>query len=77
MLDNLVPESERPRTLFEEPDIKADNLMAALDAVNDRFGRNTLCVASEGMKRPWAMRAAHLSPRFTTRIEDLPVVRLG
>ena len=77
MLDDLVAEADRPRTLFEEPDVKGPALMAALDAVNDRFGRDTLCVASEGTKRSWAMRANHLSPRYTTRISDLPVVRLG
>jgi DNA polymerase V len=32
-------------------------------------------LASEGLKQPWKMRADHRSPRYTTRLSDLPVVR--
>jgi hypothetical protein len=31
MLDDLLPEDERPRTLFEEDTAKRDRLMGALD----------------------------------------------
>ncbi|WP_286164071.1 DUF4113 domain-containing protein [Loktanella sp. PT4BL] len=49
--------------------------MTALDAVNTRFGKKTLVLGSEGMSRSWQLRANHRSPRYTTRISDLPVVR--
>ena len=49
--------------------------LGALDQVNDRFGKKTMVLASEGVKRPWQLRADHRSPRYTTRISDLPVVR--
>ena len=75
MLDDLLPIEDRPRTLFDAMRPKSGELMRALDAVNDRFGKKTLVLASEGMTRPWALRADHRSPRYTTRIEDLPVVR--
>ena len=52
-----------------------DSDMAALDQVNDRFGKKTMVLASEGMKRSWKLRADHLSPRYTTRLSELPVVR--
>ncbi|MET0259389.1 MAG: DUF4113 domain-containing protein [Methylobacterium sp.] len=50
--------------------------MKALDAVNDRFGKKTLVLGTEGFKRPWALKADHRSPRYTTRISDLPVVQV-
>jgi DNA polymerase V len=75
MLDDLLPVEDRPRTLFDAMRPKSADLMRALDAVNDRHGKKTLVLASEGMTRPWALRADHRSPRYTTRIEDLPVVR--
>lgn len=75
MLDDLLPVEDRPRTLFDAMRPKSAELMRALDAVNDRYGKKTLVLASEGMTRPWALRADHRSPRYTTRIEDLPVVR--
>jgi hypothetical protein len=46
-------------------------LMAALDAVNARFGRGTLRPLSTGLARPWGTRHARLSPRYTTRLDEL------
>ncbi|MEM9798240.1 MAG: DUF4113 domain-containing protein [Pseudomonadota bacterium] len=75
LLDDLLPLEDRPMTLFDTLRPKSAQLMGALDAVNDRFGKKTLVVASEGMRRAWALRADHRSPRYTTRLSDLPVVR--
>ena len=74
MLDDLLPLEDRPRTLFDVPK-GSPALMTALDAVNTRFGKKTLVLGSEGMSRSWQLRANHRSPRYTTRISDLPVVR--
>lgn len=74
MLDDLLPTDDQPRTLFDKPR-KSPTLMAALDAVNARFGKKTMVLASEGTTRSWQLRANHRSPRYTTRISDLPVVR--
>ncbi len=51
ILDDLLPKAERPLTLFDTPRPGSDALMGALDAVNSRFGRNTLVLASEGHER--------------------------
>ena len=75
ILDDLVRMEDRPLTLFDAPRVKSRALMAALDQVNDRFGKKTMVLASEGMNRTWQLRADHRSPRYTTRIADLPVVR--
>lgn len=78
MLDDLVAEADRPRTLFDMADEgrgRSPAVMAALDAVNARFGKKTMVLAAEGTQQAWKMRAEHRSPRYTTRISDLPVVR--
>lgn len=49
--------------------------MMALDRINTRFGRGTVFPAAVGIERAWAQRAACRSPRYTTRIGELPVVR--
>ena len=74
LLDDLLPLEDRPRTLFDIPR-GSPALMTALDAVNTRFGKKTLVLASEGMSRSWQLRSEHRSPRYTTRISDLPVVK--
>lgn len=75
MLDDLLPIEDRPRTLFDTPRGKESAAMKALDLINDRFGKKTMVLASEGIKRPWQLRAEHRSPRYTTRLSDLPIVR--
>lgn len=51
-------------------------LMATVDAINRRFGRNTLGLAATGWQhRPdWGMRQQHLSPCYTTCAAELPRV---
>jgi DNA polymerase V len=75
MLADLIRFEDRPLTLFDVEKPKSAALMGALDQVNSRFGKKTLVLASEGMKRPWQLRSDHRSPRYTTRLTDLPVVR--
>lgn len=53
-------------------------LMAALDRLNDRFGRGTVQLASAGLggdARSWTMKQQWRTPQYTTRWEDLPVAR--
>ncbi len=45
--------------------------MAALDAVNARFGRGALRPLSTGLARPWGTRHGRMSPRYTTRVDEL------
>ncbi|NKK58823.1 DUF4113 domain-containing protein [Rhizobium leguminosarum bv. viciae] len=75
MLDDLVPQEMAPVDLFAHEQAKSGKLSAALDAVNDRWGKKTLILASEGFKQSFATKADMRSPRYTTRLADLPVVR--
>lgn len=64
----LEPEKGRDRT----------RLMAAMDALNGRFGKGTLHVGSTGLHdttRTWGMRQERRTPQYTTRWEDVPVAR--
>ena len=54
---------------------KSKSLMAALDAVNARFGQNTLRPGAIRQAPSWGMRRANLSPCYTTRLADLLEVR--
>jgi DNA polymerase V len=75
ILDDLRPEAEVPRGLFDPPPERSAALMAAMDGLNARYGRRTVFPAAMGVERPWRQRAAHHSPRWTTRLAELPVVR--
>jgi nucleotidyltransferase/DNA polymerase involved in DNA repair len=75
MLDDLVAEDMRPRTLFEEDTGKRDRLMEALDEINGRFGKWTAVTASQGFRREWKLRSEMRSPAWTTSIAEVPTVR--
>ncbi|KQM98408.1 MULTISPECIES: DUF4113 domain-containing protein [Sphingomonas] len=74
MLDDMLPEDEWPRTLFEEDTAKRDRLMGALDAINGKFVTWTAVTASQGFKREWKMRSEMRSPAWTTDIAEAPIV---
>jgi hypothetical protein len=41
-------------------------LVAALDAITDRWGAGTLDYASSGLTQAWKMQCHHRSPSYTT-----------
>lgn len=52
-------------------------LMAAVDGLNERMGRGRLFFAAQGVGGEWRLKQERLSPCYTTRWEDLLVVRGG
>lgn len=59
-------------------DISAPLLMQTLDAINQRYGRGAVLLASAGLgseQRPWRMRQERKTPGYTTCWEDMPVAR--
>jgi DNA polymerase V len=50
---------------------RSKTLMATIDSINHRMGRNSVFYAASGIHRPWAMSAKMRSPHFTTDWEQL------
>lgn len=74
MLMDLMPNTVSQGTLFAGPRDRENSgrVMSALDALNERFGRDTVHLASAGINHRWAMRAENKSPCYTTRWDELP-----
>ncbi len=49
----------------------SEKLMGVLDAVNSRWGRGTMRLASVPVDPAWGMRREMMSQSFTTRIDEL------
>lgn len=74
VLLDLKPVAELPHTLFPSRDPeKSARIMAALDAVNARYGRQSLKPAVTGLGQSWSMRRQRLSPRYTTNFDEILV----
>lgn len=77
MLMDLQPDTRRQGVLFDAAPDRARSVsaMAALDALNERFGRDTVHLGSAGLVRRWAMLSENRTPRYTTNWAELPKVR--
>ena len=54
---------------------KADKLMSIIDTINRIEGKGTVFLAAQGVSKPWYMRQQYTSPQYTTRWEDIPLVK--
>ncbi|UJL38808.1 translesion error-prone DNA polymerase V subunit UmuC [Pantoea agglomerans] len=63
--------------LFDEhqPRRNSEELMKLIDTFN-KLGSGKLWFAGQGINKAWSMKREMLSPAYTTRITDLPVVAL-
>ncbi|WP_315315624.1 translesion error-prone DNA polymerase V subunit UmuC [Pantoea vagans] len=59
----------------QQPRANADALMAALDSIN-RSGKGKVWFAGQGERdSAWQMKREMLSPRYTTRLKDIPKIK--
>lgn len=73
-LIDLRPKTSLQYDLFNAP--KSDpNLMKIFDSLNNRYGRDVLYIAAQGSDQHWAMRRQFLSPQYTTRWSDIPMIK--
>jgi DNA polymerase V len=75
ILTRITPAEPRQLTLLDAPDPRRDDLMAVMDAINGRFGHDTIRVATAGTDQPWRMKQRARSPRYTTRWDEIAHVR--
>lgn len=75
---DIVPESQVQASLF---DIKLNReeenkTMKAVDEINKIMGRDTVRFASSHQKQKWKLRQDRLSPRYTTRLNEILKVHI-
>ncbi|WP_010298370.1 Y-family DNA polymerase [Candidatus Odyssella thessalonicensis] len=62
-------------SLTPQQEEKTLNLSKAMDSINHRFGKSTIVHGSCGLNLHWKDRKQRVSPAYTTRWEDLPLVK--
>lgn len=78
MLSEMVPVAGCQTDMFANSTAtptKSSTLMTVVDGINKKMGRESIKLASEGFKRPWKMKQGNKSPCYTTRWNELVVVR--
>ena len=76
MLSELVDVNGVQTDLFSQLQVslKSTKLMGVLDGINNKMGKESIKLASEGFKRPWKMKQGNKSPSYTTRWKEVPII---
>jgi DNA polymerase V len=74
MLSEISPVTRRQADLLEPETTSNANLMQALDNLNQRYGRGTVKVSTQGAFQGWQMRQERKSPNYTTVWDEVPTV---
>jgi DNA polymerase V len=73
---DLVPATEVQGGIFDRQDRKKDGrVMQVMDKVNRAFGQDFVRFAVQGYEKRYKLRQAHLSARYTTRIEEIITIQ--
>lgn len=74
MLSEISPVTHRQGDLLEPETTSNAKLMQALDKLNQRYGRGTVKVSTQGAFKDWQMRQERKSPNYTTSWNEVPFV---
>ena len=74
MLSEISPVTQRQGDLLELETTSNAKLMQALDTLNQRFGRGTVKVSTQGSFTEWQMLQERKSPNYTTSWDEIPAV---
>lgn len=81
LLQDFSPNEQLQTDLlgFIDPDrhSASQTRMKAVDTINKRYGKHTLRYAAELLGSSWEPKQTSRSPRYTTIIEELPIVRIA
>lgn len=78
-LKDLKPEGQVQSSLFDRVDTgkneKMQKALRAIDGMNAVYGKDTIRYAVMGYEKKWFMKQEYLSRKFTTRLEDVIIVK--
>ena len=72
----LTPENEKQLNFFTAENPKHEVLMKTIDRLNHTIGQKKLKLACQDLDRTWKMNQERLSPRYTTRLDEVITVKV-
>lgn len=77
VLLDIVPQTHAQGDLLSA-DLPTGNpeVMRVLDRINQKYGKNTIHLAAESFTKAWLMNSSQRSPNYTTRWDELAVVKV-
>lgn len=75
IVTGLVPTNNHQLNLFLHENPKHKPLMSAIDHLNKKFKTTAIKLANQDLQRTWKMKQERLSPKYTTKINDIITVK--
>ena len=75
ILMGLSPQSNHQFSLFDKNIDKQKKLMRSIDSIDDKYGLYKVRLASQDQKRIWKMKRQKLSRNYTTKIDEILIVK--
>lgn len=72
---DFTPEGTQQMGLFENRNEDHIPLMEAIDKINSSYGQQKVRLAAQDQQRVWKMKQEKLSPRYTTKLSDIIIIR--
>ncbi|SFS73405.1 Y-family DNA polymerase [Lutibacter maritimus] len=67
----IKPEVQHQFSIFEDENPKHKLLMKVIDSVNMKYAKPKIKIANQDLDKTWKMKQDHLSPRYTTAIDEI------
>ncbi len=71
IVSGMVPTNSRQLDMFNTQNPKHKPLMSVIDNINEKIGGYKIKLGSQDLDRTWKMKQEHLSPRYTTNIDEI------
>lgn len=71
IVTELIDEDKKQLQLFEEENPKHLAIMKAMDFLNAKIGDRKVKLGTQNLNLTWNMKQNHLSPRYTTRFNEI------
>ena len=76
VVTGLCPANPKQLNLFINEDKRHVALMKCIDYLNNSIGQQKVKHAVQALDRTWKMKQEKLSPRYTTRFDELLIIKL-
>lgn len=75
IVTQLIPQDQKQLHLFEEENPKHQKLMEVIDQFHKKTGQRKIRLSNQDLQHTWIMKQNHLSPNFTTNLNDIITVK--
>ena len=76
ILLDFTPDNPQQMSIFENSDPRHKKLMKVMDNLNNSLGNKKIKLAAQDLDRTWKMNQEKLSPRYTTKFDEIIKIKV-